>query len=330
MKNPKRWLAVYAICLVIFLGIRTLLEYRTVNEALNSNEPKVLGVQTTRALTNPPILPPYPVLKQSAPKFSAYHYALYDADSGAFLVEQDADSAVPLASTTKIMTTTLAIEQNDLSTVHTVQKETTQVIGSTINLLSGEKITVKNLLYGALLNSGNDAAYALAAETGSKQYGSDQLDTSYQDAISAFVKEMNAKAKDLKLETLHFTDPSGLDNTDVGSARDLAILTAYALKNDTFRQIVGTAEASVTDTTGNLSHQLKNSNRLVSEWSYPDAIGVKTGFTPEAGHNLVGAIDYQGHVLIAVIINTYSSSNSASAEVARDILDFAKRSVEWR
>ncbi len=141
---------------------------------------------------------------------------------------------------------------------------------------------------------------------------------------------MNSRAKELGLESFNFVDPSGLGDENIGSARDMAKLAAYALQNEQFKNFVSTKELTVTNVEGNIAHQLKNSNRLVSEWNYPGAIGVKTGFTPTAGHNLVAAVNWNGHILVAVVFNTYDATNTASAEVARDILDFAGRSVEWR
>jgi len=109
----------------------------------------------------------------------------------------------------------------------------------------------------------------------------------------------------------------------------MAMLASYAMNNDTFSTISGTAETTIYSTDGLVQHQLKNSNRLISDWHYPGALGVKTGFTPDAGHNLIAALNFNGHTLIAVVFNTFSDTKPASAEVARDILDYAKRSIEY-
>lgn len=328
--RAKRVLGIYALILVMFLAGKTVLEYRRVSSALSNNQPQVLGVSQVRSLQNPPILPPYPILTQVAPKFAARYYALYDVESGSYLIEQDANKPVPLASTTKIMTTLLAIEQGDLDSIATVDEKSAWQIGSTVNLLPNEQITLKNLLYAALLNSGNDSAFSIADHISRQQFGGDQLDISWDKSIESFVQQMNDKADQLNLSSLNFIDPSGLDDDNIGSARDMAKLASIALESDTFKTMVGTAEATVQSVNGLQSHQLKNSNRLISEWQYPNAIGVKTGFTPAAGHNLIGAIKVDGHTLVAVVFNTYSDTVSASAEVARDIFDFAQRAIEWR
>lgn len=287
--------------------------------------PNVAGARAIRVTA--PALPPYPSLTQKAPSFAARQYALYDADAGVFIVEENADQPVPLASTTKIMTAYLAIEQARPDDVVTVTSEAAGKIGSTAGLRLNERLSIKNLLYGALLASGNDAAYAVAGYLG-ERIGGDESAT-WQDKIDQTVELMNAKAKELGLASLRYVEPSGLDAGNVGSARDLAVLSAVALENDTFREITSTPAFTVANQEGTLSHELKNSNRLVGEWAYPGAIGVKTGFTPEAGHNLVGAAERDGHRLVAVVLNTYDSDASASARVARDLLDFAWRSIRW-
>lgn len=274
-----------------------------------------------------PILPPYPTLTQTAPKFAARQYALYDVGSNTFVVEGDADTPVPLASTTKIMTTLLTIERGGLSDIVTVPQQAAYQIGSTAGLRPNERLTVRSLLYGALLNSGNDAAYSLAGYLGQKIGGDETAD--WDDQIQRTVQLMNARAKELKLDSLLYVEPSGLNSGNIGDARDLAKLAAYALEQDDFRAITSTPTYTITDVDGAISHELKNSNRLVGEWAYPGAIGVKTGFTPEAGHNLVAAVERDGHRLIAVVLNTYNNDVTASAKVARDMMDFAWRSIAW-
>ena len=287
--------------------------------------PAVAGANAVRVTA--PALPPYPVLTQAAPQFAARQYALYDTESQTFIASSDADTPVPLASTTKIMTTLLAIESGNLTDVVTVNQQAAYQIGSTAGLRPNEQLTVKNLLYGALLNSGNDAAYALAGYLGQKVGGDEVSD--WNSEIKRTVALMNQKATDLGLASLHYEEPSGLNSANVGSAKDLAKLAAYALDNDTFRTIASTPTYTIASTDGSISHNLTNSNRLVGEWAYQGAIGVKTGYTPEAGHNLVGAAERDGHRLVAVVLNTYSDDVAASARVARDLLDFAWRSVRW-
>jgi len=317
-------LIVFSLLVVAFKGVNLLNLYRGANTT--SVNPKVLGASLSKDVSFG-FLPDYPILQDEAPKFAARQYTLFDADSGIFLVNQSASEPVPLASTTKIMTTILAIEELDLNRIHTVHRSSALQIGSTVQLRIDEKISVESLLYAALLNSGNDSAFSLAHELGI--HYSNNPNIGYDDAINITVNKMNEKAKSLGLSSLSFTDPAGLDSLNVGTAQDMAKLAHYAVQNDTFKRFVGTAEKTVHSADGLLSHQLKNSNRLISEWNYPGAIGIKTGFTPEAGHNLIAAINYKGHIIIAVVFNTYADTKTASAEVARDILDFAQRSVNY-
>ncbi len=287
--------------------------------------PAVAG--TTAIRDAAPILPPYPRLTSTAPKFNARQYALYDDGANVFLAEGDIDRPVPLASTTKIMTCLLVIERGGLSDVVTVPKEASSQIGSSAELRAGEQLTVRSLLFAALLKSGNDAAYSLAYYLGGKIRGSD--DGNWDANLEATVSRMNEKALELGLTSIKYVEPSGLSSENVSNARDLALLSAYALRNKTFKEMTSTPSMTIQNVDGTISHALTNSNRLVSEWAYAGAIGVKTGFTPEAGHNLVGAAERDGHRLIAVVLNTYSDTVTASATVARDMLDFAWRATVW-
>lgn len=323
-RPPYILILVVGLSALIWRGFSYWQLARSVDRALGVG-PTVAGVTAVRLTA--PALPPYPVLTQTAPNFAARQYALYDVDSQTFIASSNADEPVPLASTSKIMTTIVTIEDGNLNDVVTVSSQAANQIGSTAGLRTNEKMTVHNLLYGALLNSGNDAAYALAGYLGQKTGGDGATD--WTSEVNRAVQLMNQKASDLGLRSLHYEEPSGLNSANVGSARDLAKLAAYALKNDTFRQITSTPTYTISSVDGSLTHNLTNSNRLVGEWAYQGAIGVKTGFTPEAGHNLVGAAERDGHRLIAVVLNTYSDDVAASARVARDMLDFAWRAVRW-
>ena len=330
MKTGKGFLVGY---LVVVIGVivwqLASLYIRVHSVETSAVQPQIAGAHTTPSLQAIPPLPDYPVLTKTAPAFAARHYVLYDVDSNEFLIQKDADTPVPLASTSKIMTTLITIEQGDLDAVTTVNAKAAAIIGSTAGLRTNERLTVRSLLYCALLQSGNDAAFSLANYMGSSAIG-DDTHTDFDTAVSHFVAIMNQKSHDLGLTTFSFDDPSGLSEKNVGSAHDMALLAKDALQNSTFKAFVSTPEKTVTSVDGTLTHELKNSNRLVGEWQYQGAIGVKTGFTPEAGHNLVAAATRSGHTLIAVVFNTYSSTVTASAEVARDLLDFGWQSIEWR
>lgn len=271
-------------------------------------------------LTLPAILN-YPIVDDNALKAQAYakNYILIDGDTGATLVSKNADDSVPIASTTKIMTAVIVLENYQLDDIVTVSADAANQIGASANFRIGEKLTVLNLLKCVLIKSANGAADALA----------ENMNDSDESGYAKFVDKMNEKATELGMKNTKYQDPAGLDVTGYSSAHDLAIITRYALKNETFADIVTTKTESVKDITGNIWHLLENSNRLVKEWEYPGAIGVKTGYMPEAGHCLVGAAKRNNHTLITVVLNTFADTPSASAEEARKLLDWGFANVSW-
>lgn len=212
---------------------------------------------------------------------SARAAVVIDADTGEMLFEQNADSRLPMASTTKIMTALVALGEGDLDRVYTVKPEYAAVEGSSMYLKAGETLSLRDTLYGLMLASGNDAAVAIAGECG---------------GMTAFVGKMNAKAAELGLTDTHFDNPNGLpSDTHYTTAHELAKITAVALKDPVFRQIVSTKSCTVS------GHTLSNHNRLLS--MYDGAIGVKTGFTRAAGRCLVSAAERNGRTIIAVTLN---------------------------
>ncbi|MCX6810885.1 MAG: D-alanyl-D-alanine carboxypeptidase [Candidatus Berkelbacteria bacterium] len=285
-----------------------------------SRENFTLAMAASQNLALPEILSS-PVAKQNSPKpnILTKEYVLIDGETGKLLISKNPDTNVPIASTTKIMTAVVALENYKLDDVVTVSLKATQQIPTVVNLRSGEKITVSELLHCLLIKSGNDSAYAIGAFMDKTE------DTNYQ----LFVDRMNSKAKELGMDDTHYLDPAGLSDDGYSSAADLATVTRYALQNPTFREIVDTQNYVATNTTKTIFHQLENSNRLVTTYQYPGAIGVKTGFTDAASHCLVGAAKRNGHTLIAVILGTYSNSNSSSADEARKLLDWGFANIVW-
>jgi len=261
------------------------------------------------------------------PQMNTASYVLIDRDTATVLVEKESDRKVPIASTTKIMSALVVLESLNLNDEITIPKEITTVTGSEINLRTGEKIKVGSLLDGLLMQSGNDCAFALAYGVGSK-FGK----TNYDEAIRYFVELMNKKAKDLNLPNTIYADPAGLDQNSQSTASDLAHLATFAMKNETFRQVVAQKEKDIYSTDGSISHHLKNSNRLLHEDDiyYPYAIGVKTGFTNEAGHCLVAAAQRGDHVLISVVLNTFDSTLTASASESRKLLGWGFDNFDWK
>ncbi len=216
------------------------------------------------------------------PALSARSAVLMDAATGRILYEENAEEKSLIASTTKIMTGLLVCEAGELDAVVAVPTEAVGIEGSSMYLQAGETLTRRELLYGLMLRSGNDAAAALALTVAG--------------SLSAFAAQMNEKAARLGLTQTHFANPHGLDDEEnYSTARDLARLTRAALQDPTFRAVVSTKSVTAAGRT------LTNHNKLL--WQYPGAIGVKTGYTRTAGRILVSAAERDGRQLIAVTIH---------------------------
>jgi len=222
-------------------------------------------------------------LPSGAVSTAAASAILIDADSGRVLFERAADEKRLIASTTKLMTALVAAEQlEDLSQVVTVKGEWLQTEGSSIYLKAGEQITLEGLLYGLLLESGNDAALALAGVCAG---GEEQ-----------FAALMNEKAEALGMTRSHFTNASGLNSDGhYSTARDMAALATACLKNETVAKICASRSATIGART------FTNHNRLLT--MYEGCVGMKTGFTKRAGRTLVSAARRNGQTLIAVTLN---------------------------
>ena len=213
---------------------------------------------------------------------SAEKAILLDAQTGRVLYQKGADERALIASTTKIMTALIICEQCNVLDRMRIPKEAVGIEGSSMYLKEGEILTIQELLYGLMLHSGNDAAVALAIYCGG--------------TVEGFAQLMNDKARRLGLTGTHFENPNGLDSPGhYSTARDMAILSAYAMKNPIFAQTVSTK----TVTAGNRS--LRNHNKLL--WRVEGADGVKTGFTKAAGRILVSSATRCDRRLIAVTMN---------------------------
>ena len=224
----------------------------------------------------------------SALEVSAYSAVLIEAESGKIIFAKDENTRRGMASTTKIMTAIVAIENMPLDTIITVPREAVGVEGSSIYLTEGEKITLEDLIYALMLQSANDAAAAIAIAVGG--------------SIEGFADMMNAKCDSLGLSDTHFENPHGLDGqTHYTTAYELALLSAYALKNEDFARIVSTKTKTIETQDGTGARVLVNHNRLLR--TYDDVIGVKTGFTKRCGRTLVSAAERGGVRLVAVTLN---------------------------
>ena len=219
------------------------------------------------------------------PKINSRAAIIYERNTGRILWGKEQDSKRKMASTTKIMTTIVVLENANLNETVEVSKKAAATPGSRLGLKAGAKITVNDLLYGLMLCSGNDAAVALAEHTGG--------------SIGGFAEMMNEKAKELGLEQTNFVTPHGLDaNEHYTTARELAIITDYALKNEKICNIVGTKTYTVT--INGYGKTISNTNELLG---YLDGVyGVKTGFTNGANRCLVTATKRGNMDIICVVL----------------------------
>lgn len=226
--------------------------------------------------------------KKIAPVAKAQGAVLMEMDTGRVLWGKNEKEPMAMASTTKIMTAILAIESGKLEETVTASSRAASAPKVRMNLTAGEKHRLEDLLYPLLLQSSNDAAVAIAEHVGG--------------SVEEFCKRMTEKARELGAEDTVFVTPNGLDEGDHHStAYDMALITRYALKNDTFRKIIQTTEITIPIQGGEeKSYHIMNTNRLLHE--FQGAIGVKSGFTGKAGQCFVGAAERNGMTLISVVL----------------------------
>lgn len=273
-------------------------------------------------------LKPYPkYLSQKDPSILAAQYTAYNPESGKVLYQSDDQEPVSIASTTKVMSSYLVMKYGNVDDVVEVSEEAAEKIGSVMGIYKGEKISVKNLLMGSLLVSGNDAIYALAEYVGGKLLQNDQA--SSDDKIARFVEEMNKTAESLNMLNTKYQDPCGLNDDGKSTALDLSKLMSVVMQNQFLQNIMQTATATVTDNSGRYKHELRNSNRFVTDYQYPGVIAGKTGYTPDAGHCLITAVKKDGYTVIVTILHTYSDTNEASAVEAKKLMDFTLQNVSF-
>lgn len=219
------------------------------------------------------------------PKTNSRRYIVYDRISKSMIIGKNEDIKSAMASTTKIMTTIVILEKADLNETVTVSAKAGGTGGSRLGLKRGDKASVRDLLYGLMLRSGNDAAVALAEHVGG--------------SVKEFAELMNEKAIELGLTNTHFVTPHGLDDANhYTTALELAKLTDYAMDNETFAKIVGTK--STTIYINNQSRQINNTNELLGVLN--GVVGVKTGFTNNAGRCLVTETKRNNMDIITIVL----------------------------
>ena len=237
---------------------------------------------------------------------SAEKWIVLDANTGRVLYENNADSQSLIASTTKIMTALVVCEQCNVLDRVRIPKEAVGIEGSSMYLREGEILTVQELLYGLMLHSGNDAAVALAIYCGG--------------TVEGFAQLMNDKARLLGMEHSQFVNPNGLDAPGhYSTARDLAVLAAYAMNNPIFRQTVSVKQVRLGE------RYLTNHNKLL--WRVEGADGVKTGYTRAAGRILVSSATRNGRRLICVTINAPDDWNDHASLLEKGFSGFTQQTL---
>lgn len=233
------------------------------------------------------------------PELQAEAALLMEAQSGQILYSHNPDETMYPASITKILTGLIAIESGQLEETVTVSENAVHAGGTRVYLEVGEQKQLIDLVYGMLVNSGNDAAIAIAEHLGG--------------SIEGFAKMMNERARELGATKSNFVNPSGMpDEAHVTTARDMALITQYAMLNDTFREIVGTKEYPW-EGDGWQPGNIVNHNRLL--WDYEGATGVKNGYTDAAQQTFVATSERNGQQLIAVCLKV----SGAAENMYRDL-----------
>lgn len=244
---------------------------------------------------------------ENTPEVNAISAVLIDADTGRVLWGKNEDKPMAMASTTKIMTAIIALENGNLKDIVSVGKNPPLAPPVKMHLQKGEELTLEQLMYALLMQSSNDAAVAIAEHVGG--------------SVEGFCNMMNEKAKELGCKDTFFETPNGLDKGNHHStAEDMALIGAYAIKNKDFIRISNTR--SISFKSNKKSYSITNKNRLLD--SYEGAVGIKTGFTGKAGHCFVGAARRGDVTLVSVVLASGwgSAGKSRKWSDTREILNY--------
>ena len=248
---------------------------------------------------------------------------LMDADSGRVLYDKNADEVRAMASTTKIMTLIVALEYANEDDIVTVSPYAASMPDVQLNIMAGEQYRLGDLYYAMMLESFNDVAVTIAEYIG-ECYALNQDDRtantdikarSYDDSkkyVHTFAKLMNEKAKELGCENTYFITPNGLDAEDENgkhstTAKELAVIASYAIKNERFNDIIGTRQYSFCEVNGTRNCSAYNKDAFLNQMN--GAFGIKTGFTGNAGYCFVGALKSDGRTFISVVLGSGWPSN---------------------
>ena len=295
----------FLIVLIFLASCLALFIHPFISDAsspLSSPLPGFLSRIFNQQVTSLNVWSPAPSGNVDPLNLSAKSVLSYDLTTNTVLFSKNADTRLPMASLTKIMTAIVALEHPSQSYVVT----SSDIVGEdSMGLDTGEKLSLSELLYGLILHSGNDAAETIA--------------TNFPAGRMQFITAMNQKATSLGLTNTHFTNPTGLegDGDQYTTVSDLLVMTKYALENfPLFDSVVSTFDYTINQTSTHKEYDLENETNLLS--SYPGVEGVKTGYTPEAGLCLVTYLNYDNHKIIAIILG----SDDRRGEM-KDVLDYS-------
>ncbi|OGG18539.1 hypothetical protein A3D78_01840 [Candidatus Gottesmanbacteria bacterium RIFCSPHIGHO2_02_FULL_39_14] len=298
---PIPRLVQYTLFVILLLLNPSSNKYFPKSQAVIVNEP-------TPTITLPPP-PPLPVNSTNvqAPLLTAESIVVKDIDSGMTLYAKNENKLLFPASTTKVMTALVILDEYGLDDIVTVKTVINN--GRRMNLVMGEKLTVEALLYGTLVHSANDAAYTLAEN--------------YPGGVDAFVMQMNNKAQSLGLNNTHFTNPVGFDDpSHYTSASDLTRLAVFALKNKIIDKIVSTKSITVSDISYTYFHELQNVNQLLGKVA--GIAGLKTGYTENAGEVLISKLKKNDQTILIVVLK---SADRFAETVA--LIDWVFNNFQW-
>ncbi|MBI2593690.1 D-alanyl-D-alanine carboxypeptidase [Candidatus Daviesbacteria bacterium] len=318
IKSNQKNLRIIAISTLLVLG--SILFLLTGPEVFNLVESKVSSGNLEEAVnftssvlaeTTPPVQTPKIQIVSSnieAPKISAVSALAFDVETNQLLFQKNINQRLALASTTKIMTAIIASEHFTSADILTVPTEAI-VGGSSMELSGGERLTFRSLLYGMMLNSGNDAAFTIAMN--------------YPGGYDAFVSKMNGRVLEMGLKDTHFDNPAGFDSpTNYSSAYDLLQIGIASMQNVKLGRVFSTKETSVTSIDKTQIHVLKNLNKLLSQ---EGVVGIKTGTTEKAGESFVGLVEKNSHTILIVVLN----SNDRFGET-KELIDWIFTNYSWQ
>ena len=308
----KKVLPIYLLILLLLFILSFKFFFAKQNSLINSPLPNFLTLFKNRQVSTLNIwLPDFnskSTVSIKMPEISARASLIYDLTTNKVIYQKNVKEKHPMASLTKIMTSIIALENQKKDDKYKVTKK--DLIGEdSMGISQGEILSLKELLYGLILHSGNDAAETLA--------------NNFPDGRKKFIEAMNNKVKALGLSDTNFTNPTGLegDGKQYTTSYDLLVITRYAVINfPLFDKIVLTFNYNIPQTKTHKAYFLENETNLLI--SYPGVKGVKTGYTPEAGLCLVTYLDYKGHKIIGILLG----SDNRRDEM-KELLDYSLRSL---